>query len=116
MRKELLALGLIAGVIELSQYAFTAETKETIRKRQGYCCAECGKKGHTEVHHKVPQAMGGSDEMVNGVALCPQDHDKWDELAREGIIYPGIPIAEASNEQWKSLKVKEKLFARQGGS
>lgn len=96
-------IGVIAtlGAVELSRWAFSKQLKEEVRKEQHYCCAECGRQGHTEIHHKVAQYLGGSDERVNAVGLCPNDHDKWDNLMQEGIIYPGIPLSEAKPEQFK---------------
>ena len=95
--------GVIAtiGAIELSQWAFSKQLKEQVRKEQHYCCDECGRKGSTEIHHKVAQRLGGSDERINAVGLCPNDHEKWDLLMEEGIIYPGVPLSEAKPEQFK---------------
>lgn len=117
MNKETLfraGLGVIAtiGAVELSQWAFTNKLKEEVRKEQKYCCDECGRQGTTQIHHKVAQHLGGSDERVNAVGLCPNDHQKWDELMSEGIIYPGIPISEAKPEQFKSKNKMGVIFER----
>lgn len=69
---------------------------------QGNVCGDCGeKKKKLQIHHIVPQSMGGSDERENAVGLCPSCHKKWDELAREGVIYPGVPIEQATEKQKK---------------
>ncbi len=103
--KKPIALGItILTVWELSRLAFSREIKDQIRQEQNGCCAACGKKCKTQIHHIIPQGMGGSDERVNGVGLCADCHKIWDEHAREGIIYPGISIQEAKPEMWKNGK------------
>lgn len=97
--KVVAVIGGVVGAIELSRWAFSQKTKQAIRERQRFCCADCGQKTHLEIHHIVPYSMGGSDHEENGVGLCHLDHKKWDELAREGIIYPGIPIENAKEKQ-----------------
>lgn len=116
MNKESLfriGAGVIAtiGAVELTQWAFSSKLKEHVRHEQHYCCAECGRKGTTQIHHIVAQHLNGSDERVNAVGLCPNDHEKYDRLMDEGIIYPGIPISEAKPEQYK--KEERVIYQRQ---
>lgn len=103
LRKPSITLGVtLFAIWELSHFAFSPEIKDQIRQEQNGCCDSCGKKCKTQIHHIVPQGMGGSDERINGVGLCADCHKIWDERARDGIIYPGIPIAEAKPEMWKN--------------
>lgn len=99
--KELLFLAGIAGI-------FSIEMRERIRQEQGYCCADCGKQGRTQVHHIIPQRLGGADIRDNGVALCESCHSKWDELSFEGTVWPGIPIEEAPKELYDRKKLLQK--------
>ncbi|MCX8009229.1 MAG: HNH endonuclease [Patescibacteria group bacterium] len=101
-----LALGIVT-LIELSQFAFSVELKKQIREEQNKCCADCGKKGKIQIHHIVPQHMGGSDERANGVGLCADCHKKWDKLAESGTIFPGLPMAQAHQDMWKKKEISE---------
>lgn len=109
--KELLTTGLILGI---SSLVFSVEMKEKIRDEQSYYCDHCGKKARLQVHHKIPQRLGGADIRENGVGLCESCHEKWDELSLEGVIYPGIPITEAPRELYKSDAYHEKVLYRYG--
>lgn len=50
----------------------TKSIKIEVFKRDNYTCQECGagKEAKLHVHHKIPHAKGGSDEMSNLVTLC----------------------------------------------
>jgi len=77
-------------------YAFSNSTKREVIEAQGGRCADCGKIGHLQCHHKVPQSLGGRDTKENAVALCRDDHLFWDNSTlRDGIMYPGKPLQEA---------------------
>lgn len=82
--------------------SFSKELKRQVREEQQGACGDCGgKPKKLQIHHIVPQSMGGSDERENAVGLCCSCHAKWDELAREGVIYPGVPIKSATEKQKK---------------
>jgi len=112
MRKEaLFAIGSFLGVAALSTFAFSRETKWQVRSEQDFACDDCGTKPRKlEIHHIVPQRNGGSDERINAVGLCPNCHDEWDEQSKSGVIYPGKPITEAVEEQFKSKIKKEEVI------
>lgn len=51
-----------------------------IRKRDGYCCRECGRRAEyggvwLEVHHRRPVAEGGSHAPWNLTLVCKAHHD-----------------------------------------
>jgi len=72
----------------LSFLAFSHELKEQVRKEQKGICADCGEKPKKlTIHHIIPQSMGGKDTRDNAVGLCRQCHERWDELAFQGIFY-----------------------------
>lgn len=114
MDKERLLKGAIKLAIPVglaivgSVFAFSPATKQEIKDRQRGRCADCGKEGPLHVHHIVPMSVGGSDEFINGTALCPNDHLYWDnEVMLKGVIYPGKPIEKAWPAQvsnWKKFR------------
>lgn len=64
------------------------ERNERIKESQGYRCHDCGADCRLEVHHKIPQVFGGTNDDDNLVALGVSEweggcgcHDKWDEIA-----------------------------------
>ena len=89
--KPILEVGIIAfGLYGLSFLAFSKELKERVRKEQKGICADCGTKPKKlEIHHIIPQSMGGADTRENAVGLCPECHEKWDELAFLKKIFYG---------------------------
>lgn len=54
--------------------AFTEAQKVEIRKKAHLRCCLCHSIG-VEVHHIVPQAYGGTDDIENGAPLCPSCHE-----------------------------------------
>ena len=101
--KEFFSTALLLG---LSGLVFSVELKEQIRDEQSYRCDHCGKKTRIQIHHIVPQRMGGADIRENGVGLCESCHEKWDELSFENIIYPGVPLSEAPRELYKHKEAR----------
>ena len=88
--KPILEVGITAfALYGLSFLAFSEELKKQVRKEQKGICADCGgKPKKLQIHHIIPQSMGGSDTRDNAVGLCPECHDKWDMLAfLKGIFY-----------------------------
>jgi ssDNA-binding Zn-finger/Zn-ribbon topoisomerase 1 len=79
----------IFSLYAISFLAFPKELKQQVRREQKGICADCGgKPKKLEIHHIIPQSMGGSDTRDNAVGLCPECHDKWDALAfLKGIFY-----------------------------
>lgn len=74
---------------------FSDETKEYLRKREGFSCQRCGRPGRTEVHHKIPLHIGNEkrvpvtllSSVSNGEILCASCHREadcevkdWDEV------------------------------------
>ena len=39
-------------------------------------CADCGATGYLEIHHNMPVAQGGKNDMENLVAVCMVCHVK----------------------------------------
>lgn len=54
--------------------AFSERTKLEAKKRSAFRCCIC-QKMFVEVHHIVPQAQGGSDDIENAAPLCSSCHD-----------------------------------------
>jgi len=71
--------------------AFSLELKKKIRKEQEGRCAWCGKKTKKlQIHHIIPQRMGGADTKENAVGLCEDCHRYWDQLSFQGKFYGKI--------------------------
>lgn len=51
-----------------------ADARETVLKRDGYCCAECGSTDRLEVHHIHHRSDGGTDDPENLITLCMKCH------------------------------------------
>jgi hypothetical protein len=88
--KEITAFTFTAfALYGISLLAFSKKLKEQVRREQKGICADCGRKPKKlEIHHIIPQSMGGPDTRDNAVGLCPECHDKWDALAfLKGIFY-----------------------------
>jgi len=84
-------LGFMAfSLYAISFLAFPKELKKQVRREQKGICADCGRKPKKlEIHHIIPQSMGGADTRDNAVGLCPECHEKWDELAFLKKIFYG---------------------------
>lgn len=54
--------------------AFTERVKREVRKKACCRCVVCNKP-FVEIHHIIPQAEGGSDDIDNAVPLCAYCHD-----------------------------------------
>jgi 5-methylcytosine-specific restriction endonuclease McrA len=50
-----------------------------VRRRAGWCCEACGRRGRLDVHHVVKRSQGGSDfDLDLLVALCRPCHAQTD--------------------------------------
>ena len=63
-------------------YAWTKK-KEAVLFRASNRCEVCGYEGPLNIHHKVPRSKGGTDELDNLVALCPNHHAEAHEALRK---------------------------------
>jgi len=92
--------------------AFSRALKQEVRESQGFKCDRCGKKTKfLQVHHKVPQCLGGSDKKVNSVALCASCHVEVDnEAMLEGTIYPGVFIDQVPASQFKNKNIRQRMI------
>ena len=56
--------------------AFSEPTKLEAKRRSDFQCCIC-KEPFVEVHHILPQAVGGSDDLDNAAPLCASCHDRY---------------------------------------
>ena len=56
--------------------AFKQAEVERLLVATGRRCCICGKLHRAQVHHIVPLEQGGSDDIENGIPLCPNCHDE----------------------------------------
>lgn len=65
--------------------AFRQRVRKLVLVRDYFLCQACWRKGRptpgTEVHHRVPKAAGGTDDMANLETLCHPCHLEADAAA-----------------------------------
>jgi C4-type Zn-finger protein len=47
-----------------------------VKKRADFKCENCGSTEKLDSHHKLPIALGGTDDIENGICLCEKCHYK----------------------------------------
>jgi hypothetical protein len=57
--------------------AFSEKTKEEAKYSSRYMCIFCKQFGTLDVHHIIPQKVGGPDTIDNAICLCPTHHRKF---------------------------------------
>ena len=110
-REPAFFIGASLGLLAISLLSFSHAIKKQVREEQDGQCAKCAHKPKKlQVHHRVPEAMGGAGNRQNAVGLCPPDHKYFDKLAVEQhIIYPNIPLSQAPDNLFKKhLRYKPK--------
>jgi 5-methylcytosine-specific restriction enzyme A len=68
-------------IVTGSVYDRNRAVRNSVLRRAGGCCEYCGARGfetplgnYLETHHIVSLSYGGSDDVGNVIALCPNDH------------------------------------------
>jgi Zn finger protein HypA/HybF involved in hydrogenase expression len=56
--------------------AFSEQVKLEVKRKAAFRCCRCQSVG-VDVHHIIPEKMGGPDEMDNAAPLCPNCHDYY---------------------------------------
>src|ERR1700716_3132248 len=56
--------------------AFAPSDVDDLLARTGRMCAICKHLHRVSVHHIVPLADGGTDDVANAIPLCPNCHDE----------------------------------------
>ena len=56
--------------------AFNKAEVEQLLAATGRRCCLCSKLHRVQVHHIVPRKQGGTDDIDNGIPLCPNCHDE----------------------------------------
>lgn len=60
--------------------------RTTVLKRDGYRCVNCGQTGvELHVHHIVPRAEGGTNDLDNLVTFCAKCHSFQDSKGHQLI-------------------------------
>lgn len=86
--------------------AFPESVKDEAKERAHYSCVWCRNTAvRLEVHHIVPDAEGGSDNLDNAVPLCPNCHSELD-------ANPQLRTAIRKRRDWWWQKCAEEEEAR----
>ena len=55
---------------------FNEQIKKDVKKKAAFRCCRCHEIG-IEIHHMIPQAEGGLDDIDNAAPLCPNCHTNF---------------------------------------
>lgn len=55
---------------------FSESVKLEVKKKAGFQCCRCREIG-IDIHHIIPQANGGTDDINNAAPLCQNCHDRF---------------------------------------
>ena len=86
--------------------AFSEKTKLEAKKRSAFRCCICHKL-FVEIHHIVPQAKGGSDDIENAAPVCSSCHD----------LFGGNPekrkqIREMRDYWWSLMSIRQEKLSQ----
>lgn len=56
--------------------AFKQSDVDTLLAATGRRCCVCSRLHRVQVHHIIPREQGGTDDIDNGIPLCPNCHDE----------------------------------------
>lgn len=66
--------------------AFSEKTKDEVKRKAHFRCCVCGNY-FVEIHHIIPEAHGGTDDIGNAAPLCPNCHSNFgDSPTRRKVI------------------------------
>jgi hypothetical protein len=68
---------------------FSKEIKERAKADHDFRCANCNSAKKLEVHHIIPESIGGLNQRVNAIPLCHNCHIRADLLAFRGVTIYG---------------------------
>jgi len=70
-------LGLGDRTERASRY-ISDQVKQLVLDRQGHKCANptCGNEEHLQFHHSIPISQGGTSDIMNIIAICPNCHSE----------------------------------------
>ena len=118
-KKRNILLPILLFPVFPSLYKFSDSIKKEVRENQNNICADTGIKCRKlEIHHKLPQCMGGSDKLENAVGLAGEKekidaHEKWDRITIDtGIMFGGETIDKATPNMIKDFKKWIKFCTR----
>ena len=77
------------GQLDACFEPFSSGVKREVREEQDNKCAVTHKKGKLQVHHCLPESLGGANTKINAIALSPRIHAMADKLAFQGLTYYG---------------------------
>jgi 5-methylcytosine-specific restriction protein A len=89
---------------------FSAKVRDLIRERAGGLCEYCSVERGTEIHHRRPRAMGGTNqastnEASNGLLLCSGCH-RWAESHRADALLMGVLLLQIQNPRRSAVKYR----------
>lgn len=74
------------------------QARQVVLARDRHCCRQCGTTTDLHIHHRIPRALGGTDEPANLITLCAGCHATYHpqlqmSLARRIIERWGLRVA-----------------------
>ena len=89
---------------------FPPKVRKLIHERANGLCEYCGVERGTEIHHRRPRAMGGTNqastnEASNGLLLCAADH-RWAESHRTDALLAGVLLLQIQNPRRSAVKYR----------
>lgn len=101
-------LSMIHSTIDYNEKSgFTDSLKQEVFERDEHKCYICHDDKHLEVHHKLPQRLGGKHEVDNLITLCRRCHRHIETGNREHAIRKCLRNARLTYGM-ESIVMKEK--------
>lgn len=98
--------GLLAvGILHLSRFAFSWQSKQEILQRDGYQCTKCGSTEHLEAAHYDHTRDEKYDNPDNGRLLCTECH------LEDHIHRPNNGLSKKHNK-WAIKTMQQKIASR----
>jgi 5-methylcytosine-specific restriction protein A len=96
--------------LPMGNTGFPPKVRDLIRERADGLCEYCGVERGTEIHHRRPRAMGGTNqkstnEASNGLLLCGGCH-RWAESHRTDALLMGVLLLQIQNPLKSAVKYR----------
>jgi hypothetical protein len=87
------------------EVGFSKKDADELLVKVGRRCCICHKLHRVQLHHIVPQAEGGSDDIDNAIALCPECHDEVHTRYAPGRVTRVYSVEELKAYKQKAIEL-----------